>query len=95
MDFKLKVLPRATLEIEEAIAWYASKNPELRNGLLKEIHIVLGYLVFDPYLFKKTKRDYRQVPLKRFPYIIIYRVSGDEILIQSVFNTHQNPNKKP
>lgn len=95
MDFKIKVLPRAKFELDEALSWYASRNLELGNELLNEINLVFDHLLLDPFLFRKTKKDFRQVPLKRFPYIIIYRIVANRVLIQSVFNTHQNPTKKP
>lgn len=95
MDFKIKVLPRAKFEIDEALSWYASRNLELGNELLNEINLVFEHLLLDPFLFRKTKKDFRQVPLKRFPYLIIYRIVANRVLIQSVFNTHQNPTKKP
>ena len=95
MDFEIRILPRAKLEIEEAIAWYSSKKLELGKELSKEINLVFDLLRFDPFLFNTNRKNYRQVPLKRFPYVIIYRVFENEILVQSVFNTHQNPTKKP
>ena len=95
MDFKIKVLPRAKFEIDEALVWYAFRNLELRNELLNEINLIFEYLLLDPFIFKKTKKNYRQAPLKRFPYLIIYQIIENKILIQSIFNTHQNPSKKP
>ena len=95
MDYKIRILPRAKLEINDAFKWYSSKNLKLGKEFLKEINLIFDFLFFDPFLFIINEKGYRQVPLKRFPYIIIYRIFKDQILIQSVFNTHQNPTKKP
>ncbi|MGW1454488.1 type II toxin-antitoxin system RelE/ParE family toxin [Salegentibacter sp. UBA1130] len=95
MDYKIRILPRASLEISDALKWYSSRNLKAGKELLKEINLIYNLLRFDPYLFSEIKKGYRQVPLKKFPFLIIYRIFKDQILIQSVFNTHQNPTKKP
>jgi len=37
---------------------------------------------------------FRELPLKRFPYVIIYENFQDLIIVYSVFNTSQDPTKK-
>ncbi|PRX48180.1 type II toxin-antitoxin system RelE/ParE family toxin [Salegentibacter salegens] len=95
MDYKIRILPRAKLEINDAFKWYSSRNLKPGKELLKEINLIYDLLLFDPFLFKKNEQNYREVPLRKFPFLIIYRIFKDEVLIQSVFHTHQNPTKKP
>ena len=70
----------------------------------------LPKFIFDPqaYLdgyFKILKRGnvlfpvkrypaYRELPLKRFPFVIIYEQTAFEIYVFSVFNADQDPAKK-
>jgi hypothetical protein len=95
MASKLTVEPEAQVEIEKAIDWYESKQP----GLGKEFYNYLdGYfktLKQSNALFAiKRKPVYRELALKRFPYVIVYEHTDSEIFVYSVFNTHQDPNKK-
>lgn len=92
---KLTIDPAAQIEIEDAIDWYDSA----RVGLGKEFYTYLdGYfntLLQGNVLFSiKRKPAYRELALKRFPYVIIYEQTDTEIYVFSVFNTDQNPAKK-
>ena len=87
--------PEAQLEIDKAIEWYE----KARIGLGKEFFNYLeGYfktLQQNKISFQiKRKPVFRELALKRFPYVIIYEQTKEEIYIYSIFNTHQNPIKK-
>jgi len=95
MASKLTIEPEALIEIENAIDWYESKQ----TGLGKDFYNYLdGYfktLIEATALFPiKRKPVFRELALKRFPYVIIYEYTKDQIFVYSVFNTHQNPVKK-
>tara|TARA_R110002049_G_scaffold284031_1_gene464557 strand:+ start:846 stop:1139 length:294 start_codon:yes stop_codon:yes gene_type:complete len=95
MAFKLTIEPEAQIEIEDAIDWYESKQ----TGLGEEFYNYLdGYfetLKEATALFPIKRRPvFRELPLKRFPYVIIYEHTKSEIFVYSVFNTHQDPIKK-
>jgi hypothetical protein len=95
MASKLTIEPDAQIEIENAIEWYESK----RLGLGKEFYNYLdGYfktLKQANVLFPiKRKPVFRELALKRFPYVIVYEHTETEIFVYSIFNTHQDPIKK-
>ena len=95
MVSKLIIEPEAEEEIYKAVDWYGSKQ----TGLGEEFyHYLEGYfetLKIGKVLFSvKRKPVFRELPLKRFPYIIIYEELKDVIVVYSVFNTHQDPLKK-
>jgi hypothetical protein len=96
MVFKLTILKLAEIEIKESIEFYESR----RAGLGKKYLIYLkGYfkiLKTNPELFEiKRSPYYRELPLKKFPFVIIYEIYQEEILIHSIFHTSKNPTKKP
>ena len=95
MTSKLTIEPEAVLEIEKAIEWYESRQ----TGLGKEFYTYLdGYFktLKEATAFFSIKRKpvFRELALKRFPYIIIYEHTKSEVFVYSVFNTHQDPLKK-
>lgn len=95
MAFNLIIESEAELEINEAIEWYELK----RSGLGEEfLNYLDGYfqtlLTGKPDFEVKRKPVYRELPLKRFPYVIIYERSNNDVIVYSVFNTYQNPIKK-
>jgi len=56
-----------------------------------------GYLKIlktNPELFSIKKPPFfRELPLKKFPFVIIYEIFQNEVIIYSVFHTSRNPKK--
>ena len=38
--------------------------------------------------------EFRQAPLDNFPYVLVYRLMNDEIVIFRLFHTSQDPDRK-
>jgi hypothetical protein len=87
--------PEAQKEIDKAIEYYETA----REGLGFEFYNYLdGYFKTlqqnDAYFQIKRKPIFRELPLKRFPFVLIYEHNNEEIYIYSVFNTRKDPIKK-
>lgn len=96
MVFKIKILKIAEFEIDESIEFYEGK----RKGLGKQFFIYLKsyytILKTNPELFQIKKEPFfRELPLKKFPFIIVFEIFNDEVFIHSVFHTSRNPLNKP
>ncbi len=95
MEYNILVFPRAEKEISQAVFWYESQQKHVGRKLIKSINDSFLRIRKNPYLFPISKINFRKVPLDGFPYLIIYQVVDNQILIQSLFNTYQDPVKKP
>nr|WP_199001928.1 type II toxin-antitoxin system RelE/ParE family toxin [Flavobacterium sp. ASV13] len=96
MVFKIKNLPLAEKEIEESIEFYESRSTGLGKQFLTYLRSYLKVLKTNPELFEiKRQPGYREMTLVKFPFVIIYEIIGNEIIIYSVFHTSRNPKKKP
>lgn len=95
MAFKLIVEQEAQLEIDDAINWYELKQEGLGEEFLNYLGGYFQTLMTGKSDFEiKRKPVFRELPLKRFPYVIIYEKHKEEIIVYSVFNTYLNPIKK-
>jgi len=95
MGFKLIVEYEAQLEIEEAIEYYESNKVGLGADFVNYLDGYFQTLKNGKATFElKRKLVFRELPLKRFPYVIIYEQCNDQIVVYSVFNTDQDPVKK-
>jgi len=47
-----------------------------------------------PFGFPARRKDYRECFMGIFPFVIIYRIVNNKIIIHKVFHTSQNPKKK-
>ena len=97
MDSKLLLTidPEAQKEIAQAIEWYESKRKNLGLEFYNYLDGYFQTLLHGDVFFQiKKEPAYRELPLKRFPFVIIYEHFENEIYVYSVFNTHQDPDKK-
>lgn len=93
IDFIIK--EEADFEILQAFDYYESKKVTLGLEFLDYLEDYFETLKTEISFFElKRKPSYRELPLKKFPYIIIYSVNEAAIIIYSVFNTNQDPIKK-
>lgn len=44
--------------------------------------------------FKKVSNERRQTTVKEFPFVVIYEVFDNTIIVFAVFHTSRNPNDK-
>lgn len=92
--FKLFFGEYASLELEKAGNWYENKQEGLRDRFLDAIEHCLERIKTDPQLFAKQRGDYRQAVVKTFPFVVIYKIDKDAIIVLSVFHTKRNPRVK-
>lgn len=96
MVFKIIILPLAEKEIDESIEFYESRSKGLGKQFLVYLRSYLKVLKTNPQLFAiKKQANYRELTLVKFPFVIIYEIIGNEIIIHSVFHTSRNPQRKP
>ncbi|HVD99646.1 MAG TPA: type II toxin-antitoxin system RelE/ParE family toxin [Cytophagaceae bacterium] len=86
----------ASLELEEAIHWYDNKVKGLGEQFLKEIQRSLNSVEKNPELFAKKKRDYRVAHVRKFPFVLVYKIDTEKelVVVLSIFHTKRNPAKK-
>lgn len=95
MGFKIVFEPSVYNEIENAISYYESKQLGLGKEFFNYLEGYFKTLENQKVLFEiKRKPVFRELPLKRFPFVIIYEILKNQVIIYSVFNTFQNPTKK-
>jgi len=92
-NFKLKILSRAKLEVNEVANYYESKSKGLGKVFYLEFKNFSKTLRNIPF-FEKKYNIVRILPLKKFPYTIHFTVDENEkiVSIQAVTSNHQDPN---
>ncbi|HEA30386.1 MAG TPA: type II toxin-antitoxin system RelE/ParE family toxin [Leeuwenhoekiella sp.] len=95
MAYKVKFTPRANFELTEATAHYKKARPNLARLFLAEVKTILRDIQSDPFHYREIEKGLRQVPIKKFPFVITYEINSEIIVIHSIFHTSRNPNQKP
>jgi len=96
MVYKLEIWNKAKIEIIEGYFWYVSKKSNLGFEFIEEVEEMFEYINKYPEHYQiKYKERYREAVLKRFPYLIIYEIIQQTMVVYAVFPTKDYPNKKP
>ena len=85
--------PEALEDISDACEWYNAQQSGLGERFLDELDDVLDYLEMNPYLSRKHFGNIHEATMKIFPFVVIYKIEAKQVIVFSVFNCHQNPNK--
>ena len=94
MVFNILLSKKASIEIEESIEYYNGINKKLGKQFYVELLENLSHIKNNPYLFQIKFDSFREVPLKIFPFIIVYEVLDNSIIVNAVFHTSRNPENK-
>ena len=94
MRFNIIIEKRAVQEIQDAVNYYEFKLKGLGEKFTTHLNSQINELKKNPF-YQVRYKDYRALPLKKFPYTIVFYLSENKIYIISVFNTYQNPTKLP
>jgi toxin ParE1/3/4 len=82
----------AQKEIDESFAYYERKRPGLGYDFVAEVEETTQRIQRWPKLSSKfNETDYRRCLVKRFPYLVFYRETDDDIRIIAVAHAKRKP----
>ena len=90
--FLVTVLPRALHDIQDAVYYYESLSPDLGRRFFEEVDAFMQVLAKSPY-YQVRYDNVRCLPLKKFPYMIHFRVDDINrvVRVEAFINCYQNP----
>lgn len=94
MIYHFSLSPNAEADLQEAALWYESHQIGLGKKFAQKVESYFFRIQNNPLHFPLKKGNLREAYIQKFPYVIIYQIIGDNIIVFAVFNTHQNPEKK-
>ena len=89
MKWNLVYRDEATEDIAEAMSWYGRRSAGLDERFLKEVLACEALLLQFPKGAPVVYKHFRQMPMKGFPYVIMYGLWHGSIVIHRVFHTSQ------
>jgi plasmid stabilization system protein ParE len=89
---RISLSAQAELELVEGAAYYAREaNPELAEAFISEFDRSARLLDESPRLGTIWRGRIRRLPLRRFPYSIVYSLNRDEIRILAIAHQRRRP----
>lgn len=94
MAFNILLSKKYTIEIEEAIDYYNNIDKKLSKRFYTEFLENLSHLKNNPYQFQIKFDTFREVPLKIFPFVLVYEIIDNSVIVNAVFHSSKNPENK-
>jgi len=92
---KINYTDRSKEDVETAFKWYEMQRRGLGSEFLDCIEIALRNIVDFPEMYQIAYSHFRVCVIRRFPFSIFYTVEEEEIVVHSVFDNRQDPEKHP
>jgi plasmid stabilization system protein ParE len=87
----LEFHPRALQEAENAVAWYAERSMRAAERFVEEVEAAVAAIRETPERWSRFDGEARRMLLRRYPYIVIYRVLTDRIQVLAVAHGRRRP----
>lgn len=90
-DQRLLIHPDAVDEAEAALAWYANRSDAAAQAFLDELDRTISKIALDPNHYQLHEFDTRRAVLRRFPYVVVFRIDTGGIEIIALMHGHRRP----
>ena len=91
MTVPIVLRPEAQNDLLEARDWYERQRDRLGDDFVGAFDEFLARIQTAPEMHPIALRSVRRGKLRRFPYVVYYRVLGDRIEIIAVLHGGRNP----
>jgi plasmid stabilization system protein ParE len=91
MSRPLVLRPEAQTDLLEARNWYEQQRPGLGAAFVEAVQEMFARIQEMPELYAAMLRDVRRGKLRRFPYVVYYRVLTDRIEVIGVLHGSRDP----
>jgi toxin ParE1/3/4 len=93
---RVRLDPRAAVELEQAVEWYEQQRSGLGRDLVLEVRAAIQALVRSPRAGSPIDGvdpalDVRRVPVRRFTYQVVYVTLDDDIIVIAVAHDRRRP----
>jgi mRNA-degrading endonuclease RelE of RelBE toxin-antitoxin system len=97
MGYNLILTDEADQDTADAYLYYEGQLEGLGDRFLHELQHLYDQLKDNPehygYFSKNQKYNYRRVAINHFPYLVIYRVINDFVVVQVIHNSNRDNTK--
>jgi plasmid stabilization system protein ParE len=83
--------PAALQDADDAAAWYAERSSRAANRFLGELERLIDLIAVSPGRFRVFDGGFHSALFRRFPYYLVFRVDGADIVILAVAHGKRRP----
>ena len=91
MTARLALSPAAFEDLREAADWYDGQRPGLGDVFLASVDACFSRIERLPQAFPESEAGVRSALLRRFPYVVHFRIEKERIEVLAVWHGHRDP----
>lgn len=95
MSPRVHVRRAAEIDVAEALDWYESQQAGLSVEFLDEFERIIDSVADNPRMFPHLYCGIRRAVLRRFPYLIWYRIEDSEVTVLACTHGKIDPEAIP
>lgn len=89
--FRVEFHPDAAAEARAAREWYHERSPEAGRAFIDELTKAIDSIAEAPLRWPESAQGVRRFLLRRFPFLIVYRVAGPVVQVIAVAHGRRKP----
>ena len=98
MAFILEIKAEAHQDTINAYSYYEEKEAGLGERFLNALNETYQFIAKHPshygYIAEDPSKIFRDVRVKNFPYLVVYEIINDKVIVYAVFHARRDPDKK-
>ena len=91
MPRPVTLLADATIEARAAFLWYRNRSDIAAERFREELHHAMDAIASSPDAWPTYVHATRRYLLRRFPFMVVYRVTPEEIQVVAVAHARRRP----
>ena len=91
MTRSLWIHPELWDDADEAIDYYTGVEDDLPQRFMRELRASFSFISSWPLAGRVFHGEYRRVALKRFPYLMCYRIVDDTVRVLAIVHNRRDP----
>ncbi len=91
---RIEFSQKSKIELIDAWEWYESRQKGLGDKFIYEVEKKVNTIIKYPKRFPIRSEPFRETLINKFPYIIIYFIFENRIIISHIFHAARNPKRK-
>jgi plasmid stabilization system protein ParE len=91
VSLSIVLRPAAQEEFDEAVDWYEQQSAGLGVEFLNRVEEALDRISATPEPYSIVFQEMRRIVVRKFPYLIYYRVEPEQIVVLAIFHNKREP----
>ncbi|HZY35445.1 MAG TPA: type II toxin-antitoxin system RelE/ParE family toxin [Mucilaginibacter sp.] len=92
--YQLQVLRKAREDMQKSAAWYDERQPGVGDRFLSEVISTFRLIETNPLHYQERfSKKFRYANVHDFPFVVVFKIKKQLVVVNSVFHTSRNPKR--